>query len=281
MKSRNIIINSLHESLKSIWKSKLLFLLLFVIQIAFLIIFSAINLNYQTKILGNLQSISEYMGKLSLDEASFSSSILQQKNILGEDPLFISRNFNEILKSFRLYLLYVFLFFIFSAALNWALAKSLKHKAGFKEMIEAYLKELMILAFYLGLIFAFFYSILNISMAQMVNEGTKLSIKYIPFLIFALALCYFLFISLSISHKSRLNGIVNKTLVIGIKKAHYVLTVYFINILLFSTSLALSLYFIEISPIALFLSIALMVFSLIFGRIFMINVVEKLDVGFK
>ena len=86
-----------------------------------------------------------------------------------------------------------------------------------------------------------------------------------------------MFISIALLYKIKSKNVVQKTLLIGIKKAHYVLAVYFINIFLFTISIFLLYYFIEKNLFILLLSIILMIFSFVFGRIFMVNVVEKLD----
>jgi hypothetical protein len=112
---------------------------------------------------------------------------------------------------------------------------------------------------------------------QLAAESTKLLTKYVPFLIFSIILTYFMFVSLSLIKKTDLKNIVQKTLIVGIKKAHYILAVYFVNVFIFSISIFLLYYFIEKNLFVLLLSLILMIFSFVFGRIFMVKVIEKLD----
>ncbi|MBS3097037.1 hypothetical protein J4480_06395 [Candidatus Woesearchaeota archaeon] len=84
-------------------------------------------------------------------------------------------------------------------------------------------------------------------------------------------------ISISLLHNTGFKNVVQKTLIIGIKKAHYILAVYFLNFFLFAVSIALFYYFIEKNLFILSMSITLMLFNLVFGRIFMVKAVEKLD----
>jgi len=274
---KNIILNSLKESFSLIWKNKSLFFLLIILQIIFLAAFFYVNLAYQVKILENVKSISDYLSQQKLDDVSVAASIQQQKNILGEDPLLISRNFNDIRKNFRLYLIYIFLLFTFFISISWAITGKLVYKINFVATAKNFLKNFIASLAYLGLIFLFFFSLLNIPLSGVAAESSKLLTKYIPFLIFSIVLVYFMFISISLMHNTRLKNIVQKTLMIGIKKAHYILAVYLVNIFLFFAALSIFYYFIEGNFFILLLSILLMVFSFVFGRIFMIKVVEKLD----
>ena len=277
MLQKNIIFNSLKETFRLIWKNKSLFLFLFVLQLIFFIIFSFISITYQTKILESTKAITEYLSRQNFDESSVAQNILQQKNLLGDDPLSISRNFNEITKNFKLYLIYTFILLIFFISISWAVTNKIIQRTSFKQLTKYFLKVFVVLLFYLGLIFSFFFSLVNISFIDIGADATKLFAKYIPLLIFSIILAYFMFISLSLLNNTELKSIVQRTLSFGIRKAHYVLSVYSINILLFIISIVLLFYFIEKNLFILLLSLVLMIFSFIFGRIFMVNVIEKLE----
>lgn len=276
MPPKNIILGSLRESFASIWKNKSLFLLLFLLQIAFFVVFSAVNLTYQTKILENTKTITDYLSQQNLDEASATESILQQKSILGDDPLMISKNFDEIVRNFRIYFGYVFILLIFFMSVAWAITYRLLKKINLRQLTGIFLKNIVVLLFYLGLIFIFFFLLLNVSITQLAEQNSMLFAKYSVFLIVSVILAYFMFISISIANHIKLKNIVQKTLSIGIRKAHYVLSVYFINLFLLFISMSLLYYSIENNPFILLLSIILMIFSFVFGRIFLINVVDKL-----
>ncbi len=273
---KNIIFSSITESFTLIWKNKLLFILLFILQIVFFVIFSYINLTHQTKILENTKTITDYLSQQKLDDISVTENILQQKSILGDDPLIISRNFNEIVKNFRLYLIYIFILFVFFISINWTLTNKLIHSMNIKKSIKIFLKNLIISSFYLGLVFVFLFSLINISITDLA-ETSKLFQKYAIFLVLSLILLYFMFVSIALLYKIEFKKIVQKTLVIGIKKIHYIIAAYFINIFLFTVSIFLFYYFIEKNLFILLLSILLLIFSFVFGRIFVINIVDRLE----
>ncbi|HLD18962.1 MAG TPA: hypothetical protein VJB90_03050 [Candidatus Nanoarchaeia archaeon] len=277
MQQKNIILNSLKESFSLIWRNKSLFALLLALQIAFFAAFSIISYNYVPKMVESQKAIEEYMSNLKFDDVSVAANIQQQKSILGEDPLLISRNFNEIVKNFRLYLIYIFLLLVFFISTGWAITNRLVYKMNFRALTKNFLKNLVVSLIYLGLIFLFFFSLLTIPLSGVAAESSRLLAKYVPFFAFSIILAYFMLISISLLHNTGFKNVVQKTLIIGIKKAHYILAVYFLNFFLFAVSIALFYYFIEKNLFILSMSITLMLFNLVFGRIFMVKAVEKLD----
>ena len=277
MHQKNILIGSLKETLAMIWKNKSLFLLLLVLQIVFFAVFFFVTYAYIPKIIQSVQSITSYLDNQKLDEASVTASVMQKKSVLGDDPLSISRNFNEIARNFKTYLFYVFVFLAFFISISWTATNKLVHKDNYRKLLKYFLKISIISLFCLGLIFFFFFSLMSIPLTQIAAEESKLYTKYTPFLAFSAILAYFMFVSLALANKTRLKNIVQRTLAIGIRKFHYIIPVYFINLFLFASSAVLLFYFIEGSLFVLFLSLILMIFSFAFGRIFMVNVVERLE----
>jgi hypothetical protein len=64
---------------------------------------------------------------------------------------------------------------------------------------------------------------------------------------------------------------------IGIKRMHYVLAAYFINILFLAIPLFFAHYFFERSAFVFFMALIAVILSFVFGRILVINVVGRLD----
>lgn len=271
---KNLLLNSLKESFSSIWKNKLLFILLLVFQIIFFAIFSYTTYIHQTRILESAQAITDYLSQQKLDELSVADNLLQQKSILGDDPLSISRNFNEMVRNFRVYMIYVFILLAVFMSLSWAISGKLIYKKNLA-FRKIFFRNFIILLFYFGLIFSFFLSLFNISFADAITESSRLLTKYVPFLIISIVLAYFMLISLSLAHSTGWKNIVQKTLLIGIRKAHYILAVYFISMSLLAVSVISLAYFIEKNLFVLLLSLILMVFGFVFGRLFLINVVNN------
>src|SRR3989344_6876796 len=106
MPKNNAITESLQESFQIIKKNKKAFLLLFILQAAFISLISLINISYQTKMLQSTQAIIEYLDELKFDQTSVGLDILEKKSPLGPDPLLISRNFNSILYNLKFLIFY-------------------------------------------------------------------------------------------------------------------------------------------------------------------------------
>ena len=275
--SNNIFWDSLKQSFAAIWRKKSMLLLLSVLQILFFMIFITVSNVYIPKIIEHAKAISDYLTEQKLDDITITENILHQQNILGDDPLSISRNFNAIVSDFRIYLVAIFVLLSVFLSLIWTLTMKIKYKLNKKQFNNYFFKTLCTSIIYLGLIFWLFYSILNISFSQAAFEGAKLFGKYIIFFVFSIVLAYFMFISISLLHKIGLKDVVQMTLTIGLKKIHYILGIYFINIFMIILSMFLMAYFVDkIFIIALF-SVLLLIFSFVFGRIFMLNVIDRLE----
>jgi len=269
---KSIIFSSIRESFVSIWKNKLLFLLVLFIQILFFSAVFYVSLVYQTRIYESTKAISDYMSRQQLDDISVAQNILKQKNILGDDPLSISRNFNNVILNFRLYLIYTFIALIVFLPLLWALSEKFLGRIN----LNYFIRNLAVVFCYLILIFIFFYSITNISFSEAALSSGFI-FKYLVFFIAAIVLFYFMYISLSLTKNTELKNILPKTLRIGIMKIHYMLAVYFINLILIILSVFSLIYFIEKNFAVVALAILLFILTFVFGRIFMLNVVRKLD----
>ena len=275
--AKNIVLSSLKESFFLIWKNKAWLFVLVLIQTGFLIAVFLLSGNYLPRVLENAQLMSAYISAQNFDEASMTERVLQQKDILGEDPEALTRHFDGIIENFKIYLVYIFVLVLVFSSILWSVTHKIMNKPGLRQLIRNFSSIFIILLFYLGLIFLFFYLLLNISFSEAVLQGSRIFIKYVPFLIFSVILAYFMFISLALPHKGEIKQVVQNTLTIGIKKAHYILAVYFINILLFIISVFLMGYFIDRNFFVVILSLIFFIFSFVFARIFLISAVQKLE----
>ena len=274
---KNIFLSSLKESFYLIWKNRFWFFVMFALEIIFFSVFGYANISYGAKVVESSKAIDEYLSKQNLDEVSVTKNILQQKSILGDDPLAISRNFNEMVKNLRMLLVYSFAVLVIFSSILWAFTYKIIHKVNFKKSMKIFFNVFIASLFCYGLIFAFFYSLSNISLMEAAEQVSNLFTKYVPFFIFSIILAYFMFILFSLCNETNLLNIVQKTLSIGIKKIHYIIGAYSIDILFFVLSIILFSYFLDRNLFLLLASIMLMIFSFVFGRIFLINVVEKVE----
>ena len=128
MKQKKIILRSLRESFSVIRKNKRIVLSLLILQLILFSLMFFVNIKYQSKMLESTQAIIEYMEKQKFDQASLGLSLLQQKSVLGDDPLLISRNFSAIAYNLKFLIFYTLIIFILLNGFIWFLTCNLINK---------------------------------------------------------------------------------------------------------------------------------------------------------
>jgi len=275
MNGNNIFLNSLNQSFAALWRNKSKALILFILQILFfgLILFIGI---YQVRMIESAKAMSDYLSGQQLDDVTIANKILEQQDILGDNPELIGQSYDSIIRNFRIFLLYFFIAAIAFMSLAWALASRFDANlnSGFW---KTFLRNVAILLVSLGLIGAFFLMILNIPFSEAAFQGSKILVKYASFLLFSIIIMYFVFISLSLAWKYGLNEIMIKSLQIGIKKANYIISAYILVFILIILSLYLVFYLIDINFFASTIALISFIFSFVFGRMLVFNIVNRLD----
>ena len=267
----------MEESFLIIWKRKFIFVSLLLLQVVFFSLFFYASLVYLPRMLESAKAISDYLNEqVKLDDVSLANNINQQKGMLGEDPLSISRNYDNIIKNFRLYLMYNFALLLAFLSISWTLTAQMLHKTSKRNMAKIFLKNLLISFFCLGVMFWFFLSIVGISFSG-AAQGPAIFYKYIPMMVFSVTISYFMFISLSVSGIADWKHLLQATFEIGIKKFHCMLAAYFINILILIILAALLAYSTEGNIfVTIFLMLVFVIFFVI-KRIFLFDAIGKLN----
>ena len=282
MPKNNAIKESLQESFQIIKKNKKAFLLLFILQAAFISLISLINISYQTKVLQSSQAIIEYLDELKFDQSSVGLDLLEKKSPLGPDPLLISRNFNSVLYNLKFLIFYSLSAFILLNGIIWFLTGNLANKNPFNlKKMKIFFKCFFIYIIKFGLIksissfliYLFGYSTLR----SFLNPLSAQNANFMPLLLITLAMLYFIYIAFPLLYNAKLKNILKNLFKIGIKKAHIILSAYLIIILAISLFSLLFFYLIEKNLFLLLTSMAFIVLILVWARIFLILVVEKLS----
>jgi len=273
MQSGNILFNSLKKSFDLVLRNKSRVLLLFALQVMFFLALFYLSYLHLPKIIESAKAMSDYLSGQQFDDVTIANKIMEQQDILGDNPAMLEQNFNSIIGNFRIFLFYFFAALLVFLSLAWALTAEKKY-FGFKKI---FLKNFIVLFFCLGLIFVFFYLILGISFSEAALEGANALAKYIPFFLFSVIIMYFAFISLSLNGKHSSNEIILKSLKIGVKKIHYMAAAYFIIFILVILFLYLAFYLVDINFFFSTIALLFFIFSFVFGRILLFNVVNELD----
>jgi len=191
--SSNIIINSIEESLKIIKKNKKLFLFIFILQFLFFVLLTLINQFYFVGILQSTENIMQYMDSINVDPQTATLEVLGQKNPLGDDPLFISENYNNIFRNLFLLLFFSFIIFVLVNGFIWYLITNLNKKNSIKNIFN-YLSKFFIISLILFVfIVLLIYNSINISFSEFLQTNPK---NFIPFLLLTIIAIYFIFISI-------------------------------------------------------------------------------------
>ena len=276
MKSKNLILNSLKESFLIIKKSKKKIFLLFVLQIFLVSLISYIGLLFLPGVFESTQEIFVYLDQQNFDDTTIGLDILQQKNPLGDDPLLVGRNYDNIVYNLKLFVSYSLLVFIMLNGFIWFLTSNLMNKKNLT--VKNFFMYVLKFGFATLIFSLLIYLFLNSTIKSLINPlaETQTNNFILPLLI-TLALFYFMYLSVSSLNKLEFRNILKNLFRIGVKKGHIILLTYIMIVLVISVFSFLLFYSIEKNLFLLFISMILFISSIIWTRIFFISVVDGLD----
>lgn len=275
---KNIILSSFKESFRTIKKNKAVFLVLFLLQLLFFSSMFFVNLYYQPKIMDNMINVMEYISKQNPEDG---------KNILGEDPLMIHRNYESMIYNLRLLSVWCFFIFVLVNGSMFYLTSKLIYDKKFnfkgcfrnckqntKEFFMYIFKFGIVSLIFFSLIFSFLYSVFKGSLFNVINSIGSFNPGS---LLIAAVLAYFMYLTFSLLYKIKTKNIFKELFNIGIKKAHIILLAYLINLIVIHAFFLLMAFLIEINLILITLIILLSISSFVWSKIFLVEVVKKLS----
>ncbi len=269
---KNIILKSLKETFSLIRKHKLLILVLFLLQILFFSVLTFTQINYQVAIATNLQSMSQSLDNLALDDETIAQKISEKGDILDISGIYAS--YDKIMETLRILIIVSFLIFAVMNGINWAFTDNLIKKKSIKQFFT-YLWKFILLALLYGVVILTLL-FLFIRTAFMGLETGDNPVFIALLLILGLVAFYFMFISFALIGKANLKDIFKKTFKIGIKKAHVILLAYMMNLAVIVLFFYLLYLIIEVNFVLFFIVTLLFFFIFVLTRIFFILVVDKL-----
>ena len=277
MSSKHIVISSLKESFLLIKKNKRIFLLIFVLQILFFSLVIMANAYYMPRILQSTQEAIDYAESLNINSDTANIGILQKKNPLGEDPLLISRNYNEIIKNSLFLLLSVFAIFALINGLVWYFASNIKKSKNLFSLknLLSYLLWFFVVALVLSaFLYIFAYSLVNIAFSSYLSVKP---INFVPLLLITAIAVYYIYISIPILDKIKLRSLAKSSFSIGTKNFIPITISYLIILILIIACLFLIFYLIELNLFLLLIAVLLCIFVFAWSKIYFAVVVKKLS----
>ncbi len=274
VKKKNLISSSFKESFALIRKNKSIFLVLFLLQLLFFSLIFILNLNYQPKILESVNNVISYVG---------SQNPAEGKNVLGDDPLMIHRNYKNMLYNLILLGVWSFLACILINGPVWYLTSRLVYDSNLKNLITNYKKTLKEFFIYLSK-FAFsslvFFALLFLtfsafkaSLFSFLSETTSFNFAS---LLITFILIYFVYLALALIYKTKLKNMHKELFNVGVKKWNIILMAYFINLIVLFVLFLFIIFLAEQNLVLLSLSVLLLMAGFVWARVFLVMVVKKL-----
>lgn len=231
-KKQSIMLKSLWQSISLIQKNKLLLVFLLMMQIAFFVVLTIISFSFQSVMFEKQNAINSYVENLNLTDEKIASSISRREGILGEDPLLVDRNFRGLVTDFRMYMISLFIVSTIFTALAWSLTFPIaKGKSwSFSPWAGKFFAILLVVSAYLGALFLIFYALFSVTLISFIFDIGFVLRKLVVFLILASVLGHLMFVSICMILVKGLKNLTMNTIVIGIKKARYLLLTSIINL---------------------------------------------------
>lgn len=277
MSSKHIVIISSKESFLLIKKNKMVFLLIFVLQILFFSLVIMANAYYMPQILQSTKNAIDYAEALNINPQAANIDILQKKNPLGDDPLLISRNYNEIIKNSLFLLLSVFAIFALIDGLVWYLASNIgksKKLFSLKDVLSYLLGFFIVALVSSAFLYIFAYNLVNIAFSSFLSVKP---VDFILLLLVAATAIYFTYIAIPILSKIKLRNLAKSSFSIGTKNFIPVIMSYLIILILMIASLFLIFYLIELNLFLLLIAVLLSIFVFAWAKIYFSVVIKKLS----
>lgn len=261
---KNILITSLKKPFALINSHRNLFALLFVLQFIFFVVMFYVNIHYQTKIMEDAQVIVNILDKQQLTDEDVAMNLLGQGELIEDSASLYSAS-RAVAKNVGILAGLCFIIYITIGGLLWAFTDQFINKKDMKQLFT-YIGKFMVITIA--------YSIITFLLLMQAGSGLKdgSSISYlwiglIPFVF------YFAFISYALVGRLNLKEIMKQTFSVGAKKAHYILLVYLINMILLAM-MGLAMYLaLERMIFLLTLSLILFLLAYVWARIFLIEAI--------
>ncbi len=230
---KNILIQSVKNTLSSIKSHPFLFLSLLILQILFIVgLWAFVFPNYINGMISS-QKIMDYANSLNLDESSLAQNIdnlRSMPNVLGDDPLLIYREFRKLINLILFTLSISCLIIVVFNSLSWSFVQRIFDKFGWKEFFGLLLRNFFIGVFFVGIMFlsvvVFFQ---QFYLDWVIENGFFV---FLAFLILFLEY-YFMLVYFG-SANLKLRNIPKKIFSLGIKKSYYLVPIFIFSMIVFS-----------------------------------------------
>ena len=268
----SIILSSLKNSAKAIWKHKLLFLVVLLFQALFLSAWFGNQFYFQKRINDNMMSVMEQVQSEIPTEMNITQSFLSQQSLVSEQFLGAIESYGKIIYDVRMWLIVSAIIFAVFNGLVWGFSNKIVDSRFFLY----YWRFVGVSAVYFLIIIAVFQ--LSVASTNITAEDvgkTFTSASYF-FLISVAIILYLMPISFTIIRNRRMREIPKRTFLVGVKKIHYVLAAYLISVLLLAIPIVFVWYLMD-NVILLTLGAVFFLITITYARMFIMSLINQLD----
>ena len=206
--------DNIKESLILIKRNKAVFSVIFALQVLFFVIVAAAGTIYIGKIIESSRSMLDYAESINLNQEDVQLSMMVQQNAFGDDPLLISRNYDDIIMNFLVFISIIFASFVLINGLMWYFASAIGNKKVFSlKKIGPYLLKFSVIS-----VIAFSaFSVLLYSSMRFFFSGFLSSSQKKPLLLLILlpVLLYFIYVSMPLIGNAKFRQLPKKALNAG------------------------------------------------------------------
>ncbi len=258
------------KSVSAIKKHKLLFLILFLFQLAFFVLIGAVNVKYQLQIGENLQSLILPLQDANYDEQAISSGVP-----FLEDTAKIFENYRLLLQNLQKLALFTLLIYLFLHMWNWTLTHHMFEKQKIVVKFSTLVLRSLVFIIPIALIV---YLILRNAFSQVLADETFSPTASVYF-VWGITIVgyYFMVISLGMPW-SNLKDNLRKTFKLGVTKGHWILLALFIEVVAYGLAIAVLGEAAQNWPFFLMvLFVIVLVLVAVATRIFFVAVVREVE----
>lgn len=268
----NAILSSMRNAGKALVGHKLLVLVVIFLQVIFLSVWFGNQVFFQMRVNVQMEDLfTKLQGQLPTDE-KLGKNILSGESIVPADFEETTKMYESIVSNVRMFLIIAGVIFVVLNGLVWGTNRLLLSK-GF---IKYYAKFIAAGAvFFLILVIAFQASIASTDVFAGDIDKTFTTKSYFFIAIFGLV-SYFMPIAFSLLGSKSLKETPKATLILGLRKIHYFIGMYAINIILYAIPMAIMILFTD-SIIALTAGAVLMLIAMVYARTFTLALVGQLS----
>ncbi|MFH1276343.1 MAG: hypothetical protein ABIH82_04495 [Candidatus Woesearchaeota archaeon] len=260
------------DSWQSIKRHKSIFMGLIILQILFLISIAYIGVNYQMKIINNVQTITT-----SLENANYDPDLIEKGKPFIEDMFLVQSSYLSLKNNLMKFLIWLTALYLVFQGAFWLITHHITRKLNWIKIGMGYLKYIIISTLLMGsFLFGAYFVLKNLIIESADIDFVSSIAKNLAYA--SMVIYYFLAVAYSLLNKQSLKQFFKGWFACSIKKIHKTLPVMIINFALVTGTLYL-IYLLLLPErfIWMILSILLLSIIIVTCRLFLVSTIQVIN----